>query len=110
MHQPDGVYEGNFSNGVKDGAGTFTFSNGDVYKGSWKDNLVGTISRKFDHCVRNTYVSIPKPDGEGSLTTRFNCYYEGSWKAGKKSGKGTLKLDGVGTYRGELENDVVSSC
>ena len=31
-------YEGDFKNGKKDGEGTFTWANGTMYIGSWRDD------------------------------------------------------------------------
>lgn len=42
-------YEGRFSQGLPDGKGTYTWANGDVYKGNWKDghrNGEGILSLK----------------------------------------------------------------
>lgn len=35
----DGVYEGNFSDGKKDGQGQISWLNGSSYIGEWKNNL-----------------------------------------------------------------------
>jgi hypothetical protein len=34
----NGTYEGQFENGRKNGRGRFTFPNGEIYEGEWKDD------------------------------------------------------------------------
>lgn len=61
-------YEGNYTNGKKNGIGKMVFSNKDIYEGEWVDD---------------------KMEGEGSYTyDKSKDIYSGSWKAGKKHGKG----------------------
>jgi hypothetical protein len=66
-----GSFAGTVANGVADGQ----FSNGDTYKGGWKDG---------------------KPDGVGTMRYALGGAYEGEWKNGLRNGKGVMSFSGSG--------------
>ncbi|KAF0974074.1 hypothetical protein FDP41_006684 [Naegleria fowleri] len=68
----DGVYTGHVKDGKRDGHGSFTYSNGDVFEGHWeKDKKHGKGMYYF-----------------GSLKSGTN--FKGEWIEGKKHGTGVM--------------------
>jgi hypothetical protein len=64
--------------------GTFTYSNGNVYVGGWKDG---------------------KRDGQGTLSFSRGDKYVGEWKDDKRNGKGTLWFYTRDVYVGEFKEN-----
>ena len=73
-------YQGDLVNGVREGNGTYTFSNGDKYEGEWKNNQM---------------------EGKGVYTYQNGDKYDGEWVGGKKEGKGTYYFSSGNKYEGE---------
>jgi hypothetical protein len=60
------VYEGEFQNDQREGSGTFTWSDGSIYTGTFVDDLI---------------------EGKGKcFWPASNNVYDGEWKQGKRSG------------------------
>jgi antitoxin component YwqK of YwqJK toxin-antitoxin module len=65
---PKGRYEGNFKDGLKDGQGTFYFTNGSKYQGSYHEGIKeghGTIylnNNAIAYCG-NMHNGLPEGDG-----------------------------------------------
>ena len=68
--------EGNCENGQ----GTYQYSNGDKYKGQWKNNRL---------------------DGQGTLTYLDGSKYEGQWKNNQRHGQGTYIYPDGSKYIGQ---------
>ena len=70
------VYEGNYSNGLREGTGVFRYANGDSYVGSFKND---------------------KREGKGVFTYADGDSYDGEFKNGLREGKGvyTCAVTGV---------------
>lgn len=88
MTYSDGsVYEGDWLNGERNGKGRIIWANGDIYEGTWKDD---------------------KQNGKGVKSWVDGRLYEGEYKDGLKSGTGTMTWpDGrkfVGTYVNDERN------
>jgi hypothetical protein len=65
----DGEYAGEYNAaGQREGRGTYTFANGNVYEGEWKAG---------------------KKEGRGTYTYADGAVYEGEYKAGEMEGRGT---------------------
>jgi len=82
-YQGRGRYEGDFSNGLRDGLGKYTFSNGWEYIGEFRDD---------------------KKHGRGRFVTANDSYYVGEFVKGRREGKGTLilaaeKVEYVGVFK-----------
>jgi len=59
----DGKYSGEIENGLPNGQGTLTESNGEKYEGEWKDGLM---------------------HGQGTYNWLYGKKYVGEWKDGEK--------------------------
>lgn len=95
-------YIGNFLNGIRDGKGIFTFSNGNEYIGNFKNNKSNGVGRmKYnngDEYLGNWVYG--KKDGLGIYTWKDGYIYMGDFK--------DSKMDGVGSCfnsKGELVYD-----
>ena len=64
----DELLEDQKQNGIQNGKGTYTWSNGNEYVGEWKDG---------------------KEHGQGTYTFTEDRNYDGEWKNGKYHGQGT---------------------
>ena len=75
----DGKYLGEIRNGVPEGQGTFTFSDGQKYVGEFHEG---------------------QPHGQGTETLPDGEQYEGEWKEGKEWNGKLYDTDGkiIGTY------------
>ena len=78
------VYVGTVNNGIPDGKGEFTWSNGKKYTGEWNNG---------------------QPNGVGTMTYKDGSVYEGNVLQGIKHGKGVLKLVNGDTYDGYWNNN-----
>ena len=88
------VFEGEFKNWIKDGAGKMTYRNGDLYLGTWKGE-----------------------DGKGSITHKDGSSYEGEFRGEKKHGLGTYTLPSGNKYTGmykvtnqRVEKKIIKIC
>jgi len=77
-----GIEDLNFDNfeGSYNGQGTYTWSNGDMYVGKWKNE---------------------KRNGKGTYTWSDGSKYVGEWKNNKRNGQGKKTLPDGGKYVGE---------
>jgi len=121
-------YEGEIKNGLPNGQGTYTFTNGGKYDGEWKNGEPngqgittfpdgGNYIGEYKNEKRNgqgthtwsdgrKYVGDYKDGvrhGHGTFTLPDGFKYEGEWKDGKQNGQGTETFpDGrkyVGKYK-----------
>lgn len=77
LHEPgyeerefsDGFYKGIVVDGLREGQGVQTFSNGDVYEGSWETDCMS---------------------GRGVMLYANGAQYDGQWSMGKRSGEGKM--------------------
>ena len=95
--------EGNCENGQ----GTYKYSNGDKYKGQWKNNRLdgqGTIT----YLDGSKYVGQFKDgqmNGQGTLIYLDGRKYVGQFKNGQMNGQGTLTYLGGSKYVGQWKNN-----
>ena len=85
-------FEGEFRDDVKNGTGTYTYSNGNRYQGDWKDGqrtgkgvLTFTDGGRYDGEFKNG-----KYEGHGVRIWASGNKYDGQWHDGKAHGEGTL--------------------
>jgi len=98
----DGVYDGEFIDGKRDGEGTLTKNDGTTYKGFFEN---GTFNGKgilqWESFQINGKLAngkkyeggfkYGKMHGEGKLFDGFGNVWEGNWQDGNFTGKGTLR-------------------
>ena len=89
------VYKGFFKDGMREGRGTITFSDGSSIKGYFDDDNVVTHKKTTLHYTNGeSYTGTLTPDGK-YINGRYNYsdgdYYDGDWKDGKYHGYGTYK-------------------
>lgn len=88
------IYEGEFYNGLFNGAGKMAYANGDVYEGNWRDSLKhgkGELRQKNGKIYKGFYKNNEK-FGEGVMIWPDRRRYEGKWKSGKMHGMGTYSF------------------
>jgi len=125
---PEGTYEGDLVNGVRDGRGNFFFLNKDVFEGEYANDRANGWGRKTfangtdytgyfkdDECdgegvlesaVGDRYEGAFKNDefdGRGKLWCANGDYYEGMFKDGLTDGEGTLRLANGDSYEGTFK-------
>lgn len=123
-------YIGNFINGIREGKGSFSFSNGNEYIGNFKNNKSNGIGRMIyangDEYIGNWkdgkkdglgiytwkdgYIYIgdfvdSKMDGNGScFNSKGELVFDGEWKLGQIHGKGKYIWNKNKWYEGEFFN------
>jgi len=99
------VYEGLWEDGERHGRGTSRYANGNVYEGEYKDdkrNGRGTF-RFADGDVYEGEYKDGKRHGRGTFRYASGPVYEGEFKDGKKHGRGTYRFANGDVYEGEFE-------
>lgn len=108
-------YTGAWSNGNRDGLGTTSFPNGDVYSGNYKDDkrhghgdMLWAPSGNYP--VRRRYVGDyikGQRHGHGQMTFPNGDVYTGDWKKGRRTGRGLYLFAQSGNrYKGEYVDGV----
>ena len=102
---PDGIYTGDLKNGVRDGSGTFKYSNGDIYSGSWHNNK----RQSYGPCTfsnGDVYEGYWSDDTfeTGTLTYANGDKYKGEWKDGKRNGRGKYSKADGSSYNGDYKD------
>ena len=102
-----GKYVGEWHNNLKHGKGEMLYSNKELYDGDWsegKRNGFGTLS-KLD---KKIYVGGWKEDmrdGKGMNYYSDSEFYDGEWACGKRCGWGKMTFKDGSTYEGEWRDD-----
>ena len=87
------IYEGEFSNNLRNGYGIFTFVNGDKYDGNWCSDLKhgsGVFFFKNGDSIRGTWANDKLL--KGTWTTK-NRVYSGEFEDGLEHGKGKAIME-----------------
>lgn len=82
--KPTTRYEGEVRNGLYNGRGVYTFSDGDRYDGEWQNG---------------------QQQGRGAFIWTSGNRYDGDFVKGKRTGRGVLSFHGGGRYEGQWLND-----
>lgn len=97
-----GVYVGNLDFGVFSGKGTFNFSSGDIYSGSWENYQMegyGTL-KNLEYGIYSGDFSVSKKSGNGTYIWIDGDNYIGQWQDDKIFGKGTYTFSDGGVLSG----------
>ena len=86
------IYDGEWKDGKYNGQGTYSYANGEIYDGEWKD---GMWNGKGRYCFENGNVYVGdfrdyRMHGQGVFTTPDGANYVGGLKEGKFHGQGAL--------------------
>ena len=85
-------YEGQTKSGKREGYGKYTYKNGEIYMGQWKNDKKHFIGRQYNSNGELKYEGNFKNDkyeGKGKLYMENGDYYIGNFKNNYKSGYGT---------------------
>ena len=99
-------YEGEIKNGLPNGQGTDTLTNGDKYDGEWKNgkkNGQGITTYPDGGNYIGEYKN-EKRNGQGTHTWSDGRKYVGDYKDGLSHGHGTFTFPDGGKYDGEWKN------
>lgn len=80
-----GVYEGEWKNGLRDGQGKYTWTNGDTYTGAWFED---------------------KRNGQGLYIWHDGSKYKGNYSHGVRSGYGIYYYTNGTIYEGTWQNNL----
>lgn len=78
----DGLFIGNFKNGLRSGFGVFRWNNGEVFEGNWENGM---------------------KSGQGVWRSPKGDSYEGEWLLNRQHGEGIFKHK-ASTYKGKFKN------
>ena len=99
-------YEGDFSEGLKHGAGTYQWENGDRYQGHFSDDRPDGRG-KYQFANGDAYEGEVKAGviiGRGTYVAKSGDVFEGSFVNGKPHGVGVYRFAATGDrYEGEME-------
>lgn len=101
-------YTGNWKEDFIEGQGTYTWPNGDKYVGTWKDNQFngqGTYTWHSGSSYTGEWKDGVK-EGQGTYTWANGDKYVGGWKAGVKDGQGTYTWADGSVYTGQWKYGV----
>jgi len=100
------IYKGNFKDGRHQGKGTFTKQDVMTYEGYFKDGFHGEgILKLQDGTIYEGNFEKCKRHGKGKWIHPDGTTYEGQWKDDKINGKGIFKYLKGGIYEGEWKDD-----
>jgi len=102
-------YEGEFSDGLKQGEGTYQWENGDRYHGHFSADRPDGKGR-YQFANGDTYegdVQLGVIVGRGAYTTKAGDVFEGSFANGKPNGVGVYRFASGDRYEGQMVDGVM---
>jgi hypothetical protein len=104
-----GIYQGEWNQGYWSGRGQQIKPNGDVYEGSFLDDVkhgVGVYRYRDNKRVfEGRYVMGQRVDGQ--MAYGDTSVYKGQWYDGKRHGRGQYRFSDGSTYKGEFVKDKI---
>lgn len=107
-------YKGKTVDGIPDGAGKMTFSNGDWRQGDFVKGVFKKGIAKVTFYLQGDRSTLDRiyigaysneaPNGIGSMMFSKKSYYQGEFLNGNLHGNGTFVYDDGSVYKGEFEN------
>lgn len=98
-------YEGEFSEGLKQGKGTYVWENGDRYEGTFTADRADGRG-KYQFANGDTYEGDVKAGviiGRGTYVAKNGDVFEGSFAGGKPHGVGVYRFATGDRYEGEMD-------
>jgi uncharacterized caspase-like protein len=98
-------YEGEFSEGVKQGEGTYVWENGDRYQGHFANDRPDGRG-KYQFANGDAYegeVRLGVIGGRGSYASKNGDVFDGSFENGKPHGVGVYRFASGDRYEGEMD-------
>ena len=98
-------YEGEFSEGLKQGEGTYVWENGDRYQGHFATDRPDGRG-KYQFANGDAYegeVKLGIIAGRGSYTSKNGDVFDGSFSSGKPHGVGVYRYASGDRYEGEMD-------
>lgn len=109
VYPGDGVYEGEYRDGKKEGKGKFWYVEGTVYEGTWKDDMKhgGGKETYSDGATYEGRFQEGSRHGHGTLTYANGDVYEGTWDEDVKHGSGVFRWGAGTSYEGEFADGLM---
>ncbi len=98
------IYTGDFLNGKIHGTGILRFSNGDKYKGMWKEHYrtgYGELYTKSGDVFKGNFLKNHF-EGKGTMQYRNGDLYVGEWHESKAHGQGEYRFSNGAYYIGSF--------
>ena len=109
IHNDGSYFQGYFSRGRYCGQGRLITAEGDVYEGTWAENVLkceeGKIMVRKPYSLYTGQVEDSLPQGKGILYNYDQTEYEGEFHMGRKEGQGKLRFPDGSWYEGEFKKD-----
>ena len=102
------IYTGDFWNGMRDGRGEMTFSDGTEYDGTWKcDRMHGQGMRKYisGNIYTGPYYQGKRQGSQGRLQYKSGDLYIGEWSDDNFDGRGAFYFNRGDVYHGSFVNN-----
>jgi len=102
------LYNGGWKNDKKFGRAELIYSSGEVYHGTFLDNLQRTPRAWQDDSCGSVLIILVSVDGRGKLLYPDGTLYVGEWVKGFRHGRGKLLYANGDAYEGYWENDTIT--
>jgi hypothetical protein len=101
------IYEGSWKNDVRDGKGKIIFENKSSYDGTWSDDTMNGhgIFTYFNGDVYDGIFEDGNRSGDGKMSYENGEKYIGQWKDDVRYGKGKMTYKNGNAYEGKWRKD-----